>query len=85
MQILFGEGLWKDLIIHRILQGKHVGGLRGPFLLCDFLNSPTDFKIAGLSILKRIWEAWKRFPPCLTWHFEGVRRGLDLFGKTIWS
>ena len=85
MRSIYGEGMWKDLIVHRILQSKHARGLRGPFLLCDVLSMPSDFKIFGSSILKRIWEAWKRIAPCLMWNFEGSRRGLDLSSQTIWS
>ena len=77
--------MWKDLIVHRILQGEHIGGLHGSFLLCNVLSSPFDFKIAGSRILKRIWEDLKRLSPCLIWNFEGTRRGLDLVSQTIWS
>lgn len=80
-----GEGTWKDLIMHRMLQGKHTRGLRGPFLLSNVLSMPSDFKISGSGVLKRIWEAWKRIALCLRWNFEGARRGLDLASQTIWS
>lgn len=59
--------------------------LEGPFLLCDILSMPSDFKISSSGIIKRIWEAWKRITPYLMWNFEGARRGLDLASQTIWS
>jgi hypothetical protein len=65
-----GNAPWQVLVHHQIQHAHHIGGIKGPFQLCDIIGNVKAFVIPG---------------SFLSWQFEGPRDAWDLASQPIWT